>query len=79
VRISNRELVLLIHEFLTILVRLYGPMFEKLNAKILEIEDTLIEIIEDYTFYGVNKTLEKLVMKNTKLMKITPLSFGVRK
>ena len=58
-------------------MRLYGPIFAKLNARLLTIQDSPIELIEDYTFHGINKTLENIFIYNSNLTQLKPLSFGV--
>ncbi|XP_067629795.1 chaoptin [Eurosta solidaginis] len=57
--------------------RLYGPVFAKVRTRLLTIADTPIETIEDYPFFGVNKTVEELHLLHTNLSSFTPLSFGV--
>lgn len=58
-------------------VRLFGPLFAHIKARVLIIEDTPIATIEDYVFYGMNNTLEKLHLVHSNLSKVGPLGFGV--
>lgn len=57
--------------------RLYGPLFSKIQVRKLTIKDTPLAILEDYVFFGINKTLEELELLNTNLAQFTPHSFGV--
>ncbi|EDW32854.1 GL10127 [Drosophila persimilis] len=58
-------------------VRLYGPMFANIKARILIIEETPLATIEDYVFYGVNNTMEELHLLGTNLSHVGPLGFGI--
>ncbi|XP_017068982.1 chaoptin [Drosophila eugracilis] len=58
-------------------VRLYGPLFAHIKARLLIIEETPLATIEDYVFYGVNNTLEQLHLLRTNLSRIGPLGFGI--
>ena len=62
-----------------VLERIFGPLFSKVTIRYLTILDTPVRALEDYVFFGVNKTLEQLEFLNTNLSQITPLSFGVNK
>lgn len=42
-------------------------MFLNLMCRKITIRDTPIERIDDYTFYGVNETLQELEIYNSKL------------
>ncbi|CAG9813618.1 unnamed protein product [Phaedon cochleariae] len=57
--------------------RLYGSLLYKLKVKILDIEDTPIEKIEDHTFLGVNATLNELHLRNTSLKEFPKLAFKI--
>ncbi|KAI8126994.1 hypothetical protein FF38_08671 [Lucilia cuprina] len=57
--------------------RIYGPIFSKVKIRYLTILDTPLVTLEDYVFFGVNKTLEQLELIHTNLSQITPLSFGI--
>lgn len=59
------------------LVRLFGPLFAHIKARVLIIEDTPLATIEDYVFYGMNNTLEQLYLLHTNLSKVGQLGFGV--
>ena len=61
------------------LERIFGPLFSKVSIRYLTILDTPVKALEDYVFFGVNKTLEQLELLHTNLSQITPLSFGVNK
>ncbi|KAH8232998.1 hypothetical protein KR026_002902 [Drosophila bipectinata] len=57
-------------------VRLYGPLFANIKARLLTIEETPLVTIEDYVFYGVNNTLEQLNLLRTNLSHVGKLGFG---
>ncbi|XP_075166758.1 insulin like growth factor binding protein acid labile subunit convoluted [Haematobia irritans] len=57
--------------------RLYGPLFSKTQVRKLTIMDTPLSSLDDYVFFGINKTMEELYIYNTSLSNISPLSFGV--
>lgn len=63
---------------LTIPARLYGSLLYKLNLRILHIEDTPVEAIEEHTFLGVNNTLNEIYLKNTSLIEFPSAAFKVR-
>ncbi|EDW91002.2 chaoptin [Drosophila yakuba] len=58
-------------------VRLYGPLFAHIKARMLIIEETPLATIEDYVFYGVNNTLEQLHLLRTNLSHVGQLGFGI--
>ncbi|EDW02077.1 chaoptin [Drosophila grimshawi] len=58
-------------------VRLFGPLFAHIKARVLTIEETPIATIEDYVFYGVNNTLEQLNLLRTNLSQVGQLAFGI--
>ncbi|XP_059226145.1 protein artichoke [Stomoxys calcitrans] len=57
--------------------RLFGPLFSKTEVRKLTIEDTPLVSLDDYVFFGINKTLEELYILNTNLANISPFSFGI--
>lgn len=62
---------------LCLLARLFGSLFYKLHVRLLYIEDTPIETIDQYTFLGVNKTLNELHIINSNLVEFPKLAFRV--
>ncbi|XP_034477400.1 toll-like receptor 3 [Drosophila innubila] len=58
-------------------VRLFGPLFAHIKARVLIIEETPLATIEDYVFYGMNNTLEHLHLIHTNLSQVGPLGFGI--
>lgn len=46
---------------------LYGTLFHRSTARVLKIHDIPIKSINDYTFWGINTTLEELRIINTSL------------
>ncbi|XP_032571176.1 insulin-like growth factor-binding protein complex acid labile subunit isoform X3 [Drosophila sechellia] len=58
-------------------VRLYGPLFVHIKARMLIIEETPLATIDDYVFYGVNNTLEQLHLLRTNLSHVGLLGFGI--
>lgn len=59
--------------------RFYGPLFAKIRARLLTVIDSPLVAIEDFVFYGLNRSLEQLTLLNTNLAQISPYSFGVSK
>nr|XP_023012445.1 toll-like receptor 7 [Leptinotarsa decemlineata] len=57
--------------------RLYGSLLYKLNLKVLHVEDTPVEIIEEHTFLGVNNTLNEFHLKNASLKEFPTLAFKI--
>ncbi|XP_067004524.2 protein artichoke [Anabrus simplex] len=47
--------------------RLYGTMLYPLKVRVLRIEETPLKIIEPFTFFGINRTLQELHIVRTKL------------
>lgn len=47
--------------------QLYGTLFHKTDARVLKIRNTPIKLINEYTFWGINSTLEELRIINTSL------------
>ncbi|XP_023162502.2 chaoptin [Drosophila hydei] len=58
-------------------VRLFGPLFAHIKARVLTIEETPLATIEDYVFYGMNNTLEKVNLLRTNLSQVGQLGFGI--
>lgn len=58
-------------------MRLFGPLFAHIKARVLTIEETPLATIEDYVFYGMNNTLEKVNLLRTNLSQVGQLGFGV--
>lgn len=59
-------------------MRLFGSLLYKLQLRILVIQDTPLETIEEHTFLGVNNTLNEMYIVNTSLVEFPKLSFQVR-
>ncbi|KAJ8943742.1 hypothetical protein NQ314_009660 [Rhamnusium bicolor] len=57
--------------------RLYGSVFYKLNLRVLRIEETPVEIIEEHTFLGVNNTLNEFHLINSSLKEFPTLAFKI--
>lgn len=57
--------------------RLYGSLLYKLNLKVLQVEDTPIELIEEHSFLGVNETLNELHLLKSKLKEFPISAFKV--
>lgn len=57
--------------------RLYGSLLYKLKLKVLHIEDTPIEYIEEHTFLGVNETIGEIHLINSKLKEFPISAFKV--
>lgn len=57
--------------------RLFGSLLYKLNVRVLLIEDTPIETIDEHTFLGINNTLNELYLKNTSLKEFPTSAFKV--
>lgn len=56
---------------------LYGTLFHKSNARVLKIYDIPIKLINEYTFWGINTTLEELRIINTSLTAFPRNAFKV--
>lgn len=63
--------------YLLLSVRLFGPLFAHIKARVLTIEETPLATIEDYVFYGMNNTLEQVKLLRTNLSHVGQLGFGV--
>ncbi|CAG9858326.1 unnamed protein product [Phyllotreta striolata] len=57
--------------------RLFGSLLYKLNLRVLLIEDTPIETIDEHTFLGVNNTLSELYLRNTSLKEFPTSAFKI--
>lgn len=47
---------------------LYGTLLHRLNSRVLKINDVPIKSINEYTFWGINTTLEELRIVNSSLI-----------
>jgi Leucine-rich repeat (LRR) protein len=56
---------------------LYGTLLHRLNARVLKIMDVPITSINEYTFWGINATLEKLRIINSSLTTFPREAFKV--
>ncbi|XP_018576955.1 protein artichoke [Anoplophora glabripennis] len=59
------------------IAKLYGSLLYKLNLKVLQIEDTPIETIEEHTFLGVNDTLNEFHLMNSSLKEFPTSAFKI--
>lgn len=59
------------------LERLFGGLLYKVHLRVLVIQDTPIETVDEHTFLGVNKTLNEIHMLNTSLAEFPKLAFKV--
>ncbi|KDR19221.1 protein artichoke isoform X2 [Zootermopsis nevadensis] len=57
--------------------RLYGSMLYPLRVRVLRIEDTPLQHIEEYSFLGVNRTLQELHIVRSELQEFPTLAFQV--
>lgn len=57
--------------------RLYGTMLYPLRVRVLRIEDTPLKIIEPYTFFGINRTLQELHLIRSNLQTFPTVAFQV--
>ncbi|XP_018333196.1 toll-like receptor 7 isoform X1 [Agrilus planipennis] len=57
--------------------RLFGSLFYNLQINLLQIEDTPIDVIDDYAFLGVNNTLNELRLFNLSLKVFPTNAFQV--
>ncbi|CAH0550427.1 unnamed protein product [Brassicogethes aeneus] len=57
--------------------RFYGSLLYKLHVRMLKIEDTPIEKIEEHTFLGINNTLNELHLINTELLEFPTAAFKI--
>lgn len=58
---------------------LYGSLFYKTIGRIVRIEDTPIETIEDHVFQGINHTLQELHIVNSSMKLFPALALKVRR
>lgn len=56
---------------------LYGTLLHKLDARVLKIQDVPIKVINEYTFWGINSTLEELRIVNSSLTEFPREAFKV--
>lgn len=56
---------------------LYGTLLHILNARVLKISDVPIKLINEYTFWGINTTLEELRIINSSLITFPREAFKV--
>lgn len=56
---------------------LYGTLFHRSNARVLKIVDVPIKLINEYTFWGINTTLEELRIINSSLVAFPREAFKV--
>lgn len=56
---------------------LYGTLLHQSNARVLKIFDVPIKIINEYTFWGINSTLEELRIINSTLIAFPREAFKV--
>ncbi|XP_017768365.1 PREDICTED: insulin-like growth factor-binding protein complex acid labile subunit isoform X1 [Nicrophorus vespilloides] len=59
------------------IARLFGSLLYKLKLRILVIEDTPLEKIEEYSFLGVNNTLNELYVYNSILKEFPKEAFQI--
>ncbi|XP_030759456.1 protein artichoke [Sitophilus oryzae] len=57
--------------------RLFGSLLYKLKLRILRIEDTPLEAVEDFTFLGVNNSLNELHIVNSSLAEFPTEAFKI--
>lgn len=56
---------------------LYGTLLHQSNARVLKIFDVPIKLINEYTFWGINATLEELRIVNSSLIAFPKEAFKV--
>lgn len=56
---------------------LYGTLLHQSNARVLKIKNTPITMINEYTFWGINSTLEELRIINSSLTAFPKEAFKV--
>ncbi|XP_050295565.1 toll-like receptor 3 [Anthonomus grandis grandis] len=59
------------------IARLFGSLLYKLKLRILRIENTPLETIEEFSFLGVNSTLNELHLVNSSLMAFPTAAFKI--
>ncbi|CAB3223097.1 unnamed protein product [Arctia plantaginis] len=57
------------------ITKLFGSLFHRSIIRVMEIEDTPIKEIDEYAFAGVNRTLQELYFKNTKIREFPAAAF----
>lgn len=73
----KENIFLFLLTFVIITARLYGSLLYKLLLRTLYIEDTPIETIDEFTFLGVNDTLNEMHILNTSLLEFPKAAFKV--
>lgn len=58
---------------------LFGSLLYKLKLRVLRIEETPLEIIDEFSFLGVNNTLNELHIVNSSLLALPLAAFKVRR
>lgn len=56
---------------------LYGSLFYRTVGRVLRIEDTPIETIDEHVFQGINNTLQELHILNSSMQVFPALSLKV--
>jgi Leucine-rich repeat (LRR) protein len=56
---------------------LYGTLLHHLNARVLKIRNVPIKMINEYSFWGINTTLEELRIVNSSLINFPREAFRV--
>ncbi|ERL88739.1 hypothetical protein D910_06121 [Dendroctonus ponderosae] len=63
----------------SVIARLFGSLLYKLKLRVLRIEETPLEIIDEFSFLGVNNTLNELHIVNSSLLELPLAAFKVRR
>jgi len=58
--------------------RMYGSLLYPLHLRVLRVEDTPLQQIEEHTFLGVNRTLQELHIVRSELQEFPTSAFQVR-
>jgi hypothetical protein len=58
--------------------RLYGTLLYPLQVRVLRVEDTPLQHIEEHSFLGVNRTLQEIHIVRSELQEFPTLAFQVR-
>ncbi|XP_034838488.1 protein artichoke [Maniola hyperantus] len=56
---------------------LFGPLLHRSTVRTLHIVDTPIKSIDEYAFFGVNRTLEEIYMYNTRIDEFPKKAFKI--
>ncbi|XP_048523505.1 protein artichoke [Dendroctonus ponderosae] len=59
------------------IARLFGSLLYKLKLRVLRIEETPLEIIDEFSFLGVNNTLNELHIVNSSLLELPLAAFKI--